>query len=97
MLIVLGRTALMLSGGAAFGENHLGLVIELMEHKYLPKVISGSSVGALFASIICCKSDKYIYEYILDPTSDNYQSLKPLREKDFDSWFGAFIDIIMLV
>ena len=37
-----GRTALLLSGGAALGFYHVGLITALIRNRILPKVISGS-------------------------------------------------------
>ncbi len=42
-----GRSSLMLSGGANMGWFHLGVAKTLLEHNLLPRVISGSSAGAL--------------------------------------------------
>lgn len=47
-----GRTALLLSGGASFGYYHLGVIKTLFEAKLLPKIISGTSAGAMIASLI---------------------------------------------
>lgn len=52
-----GRTALVLSGGGSFGAFHIGVVSALMEAKLLPRVISGSSAGAIVAAIVCTRSD----------------------------------------
>jgi NTE family protein len=46
-----GRSALMLSGGAALGNFHLGVIKTLVDENLLPKVISGSSAGAIFAAM----------------------------------------------
>ncbi|KAL6950810.1 hypothetical protein ACO0QE_000091 [Hanseniaspora vineae] len=48
----IGRTALVLSGGATFGMFHIGVLVSLFEQDLLPKVISGSSAGAIVASIL---------------------------------------------
>lgn len=48
----IGRTALVLSGGATFGLFHIGVLVSLFEQDLLPKVISGSSAGAIVASIL---------------------------------------------
>jgi TAG lipase/lysophosphatidylethanolamine acyltransferase len=48
-----GHTALLLHGGATFGLYHLGVVKALYEAGLLPRIISGSSVGALIAALIC--------------------------------------------
>ena len=49
-----GRTALLLSGGATFGKFHFGLLSALYEHDLFPRIICGSSVGALVAAAVCC-------------------------------------------
>lgn len=36
---------------------HLGVVKTLFEHGLLPRIISGASVGALVAAIVCVKTD----------------------------------------
>ncbi|KAL2914390.1 triacylglycerol lipase [Polyrhizophydium stewartii] len=52
-----GNTALLLQGGATFGMYHLGVVKALSEHGLLPRIISGSSVGALIAALVCVHTD----------------------------------------
>ena len=52
-----GRTALVLSGGGALGTFHLGVVKSLAEHKLLPRVLAGSSVGAVVASLAATRTD----------------------------------------
>ncbi|XP_047054390.1 triacylglycerol lipase SDP1-like [Lolium rigidum] len=51
-----GRSALLLSGGASFGTFHVGVVKTLVEHKLLPRIISGSSVGSIMCSIVATRS-----------------------------------------
>ncbi|XP_066307020.1 triacylglycerol lipase SDP1-like [Miscanthus floridulus] len=51
-----GRTALLLSGGASLGSFHVGVVKTLVEHKLLPRIISGSSVGSIMCSIVATRS-----------------------------------------
>ena len=48
----IGRTALVLSGGGTFGLFHIGVLATLFELDMLPRVISGSSAGAIIASIL---------------------------------------------
>lgn len=50
----LGHTALILNGGSLFGLYHLGVFKALFNNDYLPKIISGSSMGACMAAMICC-------------------------------------------
>lgn len=52
-----GRTALVLSGGGALGTFHLGVVKTLAEHKLLPRVLAGSSVGAVVAALAATRTD----------------------------------------
>lgn len=54
---IYGRPALILSGGAAFGIYHLGVVKALWELNLLPDVLAGSSMGSIIASAICSKND----------------------------------------
>ncbi|TPX41003.1 hypothetical protein SeMB42_g02920 [Synchytrium endobioticum] len=53
-----GATVLLLEGGASFGLYHLGVVKALSEHGLLPRVISGSSIGALIAAMVCVHNDE---------------------------------------
>ncbi|ODV94765.1 hypothetical protein PACTADRAFT_44295, partial [Pachysolen tannophilus NRRL Y-2460] len=52
----IGRTALVLSGGGCFGIFHIGVLSNLLELNLLPRIISGSSAGAIMASILCVQS-----------------------------------------
>lgn len=67
-----GRTALLLSGGAGLGVYHLGVVKALFEQNLLPKVIAGSSVGSLIASIICTRNDVELPELFM-PNRLNFE------------------------
>nr|XP_043622778.1 triacylglycerol lipase SDP1 [Erigeron canadensis] len=51
-----GRTALLLSGGATLGAFHIGVVKTLVEHKLLPRIIAGSSVGSIICAVVATKS-----------------------------------------
>ena len=53
-----GHTALLLHGGASFGLFHLGVVKALYETNMLPRIISGSSVGAMIAALICVHKEE---------------------------------------
>jgi predicted acylesterase/phospholipase RssA len=52
-----GHSALMLSGGAVLGFFHAGVLKALFDQDLLPRVISGSSAGAIFAAVACTHSD----------------------------------------
>ncbi|XP_022966171.1 triacylglycerol lipase SDP1-like [Cucurbita maxima] len=51
-----GRTALLLSGGASLGAFHAGVVKTLVEHKLLPRIIAGSSVGSIICAVVATRS-----------------------------------------
>jgi TAG lipase / steryl ester hydrolase / phospholipase A2 / LPA acyltransferase len=51
-----GRTALLLSGGASLGSFHVGVVKNLVEHKLLPRIIAGSSVGSIMCAVVATRS-----------------------------------------
>lgn len=53
-----GNTALLLNGGVSFGLYHLGVVKCLHEHDLLPRIITGTSVGALIAALVCVHTDR---------------------------------------
>lgn len=52
-----GNTALQLHGGATFGLYHLGVVKCLYQNNLLPRIVCGSSVGALIAALVCTTDD----------------------------------------
>jgi len=45
----------MLSGGASFAKFHAGVVHALYEQDLLPRIICGSSAGALCCAMICSR------------------------------------------
>lgn len=47
-----GRTALVLSGGGSFGSFHLGVIKSLLDASLLPRVLSGSSAGAIVVALV---------------------------------------------
>jgi len=61
-----GRTALLLSGGASLGSFHVGVVKTLVEHKLLPRIIAGSSVGSIICSIVATRTWPEIESFFTD-------------------------------
>ena len=55
-----GRSALLLSGGATFGMNHIGVLKTLFEANLLPRIISGASAGSIVCSVVCTRGDDEI-------------------------------------
>lgn len=78
-----GRTALLLSGGATLGLNHVGVIKALHECKLLPRIISGSSAGSLVAAFVCSKTD----EELITLVRENKLSLNALEAPDEEGNF----------
>lgn len=53
-----GRTALLLSGGAALGFYHVGVVKALLSNGLLPRVISGASAGSILCAMVATRTDE---------------------------------------
>ncbi|XWS57121.1 hypothetical protein CRYUN_Cryun09bG0144400 [Craigia yunnanensis] len=67
-----GRTALLLSGGASLGAFHIGVVKTLVEHKLLPRIIAGSSVGSIMCAIVATRSWPELQSFF----EDTWRSMK---------------------
>lgn len=52
-----GRSALLFSGGATFGMNHIGVLKALYESKLIPRIISGASAGSIVCAVFCTRTD----------------------------------------
>jgi predicted acylesterase/phospholipase RssA len=70
-----GRSALLLSGGATLGMFHLGVIKALFEQGVLPRVISGSSAGAIIAAMVGTRTDDQLGE-IFDAESLDLQAFR---------------------
>ncbi len=53
-----GRTALLLSGGAALGFYHIGVVRTLMENNLMPRVLGGTSAGSIVCAMVGTRTDE---------------------------------------
>ncbi|KAM5578016.1 triacylglycerol lipase SDP1 [Rosa sericea] len=76
-----GRTALLLSGGASLGSFHVGVVKTLVEHKLMPRIIAGSSVGSIMCSVVATRSWPELQSFF----EDSWHSLQ-----FFDQMGGIF-------
>ncbi|XP_027366780.1 triacylglycerol lipase SDP1-like [Abrus precatorius] len=76
-----GRTALLLSGGASLGAFHIGVVKTLVEHKLMPRIIAGSSVGSIMCSVVATRSWPELQSFF----EDSWHSLQ-----FFDQMGGIF-------
>eukprot|EP00930_Biecheleria_cincta_P000999 TRINITY_DN102179_c0_g1_i1.p1 TRINITY_DN102179_c0_g1~~TRINITY_DN102179_c0_g1_i1.p1 ORF type:complete len:669 (+),score=95.13 TRINITY_DN102179_c0_g1_i1:151-2157(+) len=61
-----GRSALLLSGGAALGMYHFGVVKALHRNALLPRIISGTSAGSIIAGCICTRTDDELLKFWAD-------------------------------
>jgi TAG lipase / steryl ester hydrolase / phospholipase A2 / LPA acyltransferase len=87
---VFGRSALMLSGGATLGMFHLGVIKALWEEDLLPRVLSGSSAGAIIAAMAGVRTDAQMPE-IFDADSLH---LRAFQKVSLRRWVSdsAFMD-----
>lgn len=53
-----GRTALLLSGGAALGFYHVGVVKTLIKNRLMPRVLGGSSAGSIVCAMVGTRTDE---------------------------------------
>jgi predicted acylesterase/phospholipase RssA len=60
-----GRTALCLSGGAAFAYYHFGVVKALLDSDLLPDVITGTSGGALVAALVATRTNEELKQLLV--------------------------------
>ncbi|GAA5977072.1 hypothetical protein JCM10908_004846 [Rhodotorula pacifica] len=66
----LGASALCLSGGASFGYYHFGVVRALLDQNLLPRVITGTSAGAIVGAICCTRTDAELRELLQPSLAD---------------------------
>ena len=95
-----GRSALLLSGGATFGMNHVGVLKTLFEAKLLPRIISGTSAGSIVCAVLCTRTDEEVPGVL---ESFPYGDLSVFEDKDREDGVmerlrrlltqGAWIDI----
>ena len=84
-LTICGRPALLLSGGGVLGASHVGVVDALHKAGLLPRVLAGSSAGALVAAVVCTRTDGELSTFLAEwPRSGVLTEL-------FESFFGAFM------
>lgn len=99
-----GRSALLLSGGATFGMNHVGVLKALFDAQLLPRIISGASAGSIVCAVLCTRTDEEIPDVL---KTFPYGDLAVFEENDKEDGLlerlgrfltqGAWIDIKHLV
>ncbi|KAL7557235.1 hypothetical protein ACA910_001901 [Epithemia clementina (nom. ined.)] len=58
------RTALSLSGGAMMGNYHFGVIRGLFEAGILPRIIAGTSAGAVVGALVCTRTDQELVQLL---------------------------------
>lgn len=76
-----GRSALLLSGGASLGLFHIGVIDELESQGLLPRVVTGSSAGAIMAGILTTHTDAELEE-MLNPEYIDFEWCSVFRPFD---------------
>lgn len=92
-----GTTALCMSGGAANGYFHLGMVKALLHYNMMPQIITGSSAGSLICACIASRTNAELELFLNQDASDICQVFQPVEGNLFTwlyRWFttGAAID-----
>lgn len=59
-----GRSTLLLQGGSIFGLCHLGVVKALRLHGLLPRIITGTGIGALIAALVCVHAEDELLPFL---------------------------------
>ncbi|CEP22293.1 TGL3 [Cyberlindnera jadinii] len=88
-----GSTALVLQGGSLFGLCHLGVVRALYFKGLLPRIISGSAVGAVVASLVCTLTNQELAETLTN-ISDSISQIDRLNN-DVDERYGSIIENVI--
>lgn len=71
--LAMGRTALCLSGGGALAMYHMGVVRALIQADTMPRIVSGTSGGAIVAGMLAIRTDKeMVDDVIASDIADRY-------------------------
>lgn len=87
-----GRTALVLSGGATFGLFHIGVLAALYEEDLVPRVISGTSAGSIVASIFCVHTKDEIPSLLANVLNMQFNIFKDNRDQSNSEDFLIKVD-----
>ncbi|KAL7626714.1 hypothetical protein AAE478_003488 [Parahypoxylon ruwenzoriense] len=91
-----GRTALCLSGGAGFAYYHFGVVKALLEADLIPDVITGTSGGALVASLVATRTNDELKQLLVPALSHKIKACSEPISTWFPRWWktGARFDSV---
>lgn len=92
----LGRTALCLSGGASFAYYHFGVVKALLDADLLPEVITGTSGGALVASLLATRTNDELKKLLVPALANRITACEDAFTTWIPRWWktGARFDSI---
>ncbi|KAI9447844.1 patatin-domain-containing protein [Lactarius indigo] len=82
----LGLTALCLSGGATFAYYHFGVVKAFLDAKLLPRIITGTSAGALVAALACTHTDDELRQILVPELANKINAC----EEPINVWATRF-------
>ena len=85
-----GTTALCMSGGAANGYFHLGMVSALLKYDMLPNIITGSSAGSLIASVVASRTNAELDEFLNQDRNEIASLFQPIEGNIF-TWLINFL------
>lgn len=91
-----GRTALCLSGGAAFAYYHFGVIKALLEADLVPDVITGTSGGALVASLVATRTNDELKQLLIPAIAHKIKACSEPISTWLPRWFktGARFDSV---
>lgn len=91
-----GRTALCLSGGASFAYYHFGVVKALLDADLLPDVITGTSGGALVASLVATRTNDELKQLLVPALAHKIKACSEPISTWFPRWWktGARFDSV---
>ncbi|KAL1311166.1 hypothetical protein AAFC00_001365 [Neodothiora populina] len=91
-----GRTALCLSGGATFAYYHFGIAKALLDADLLPPIITGTSGGALVASLLGTRTNDELKQLLVPALAAKIEACSDPFTVWFRRWWrtGARFDSI---
>ncbi|KAH3684329.1 hypothetical protein WICPIJ_004709 [Wickerhamomyces pijperi] len=91
-----GSTALILQGGSLFGLCHIGVVKALYFKGLLPRIISGSAVGAVVAALVCVLTNDELKD-TLETLPDKLDQLdrRLYKKGSVDERYGSVIENVI--
>lgn len=88
-----GSSCLVLQGGSLFGLCHLGVVKGLYFSELLPRIISGSAVGAVVAALVCSLTNENLGTELVTIT-EKLSKIDRLNN-DVDERYGSVIENVL--